>query len=276
MKKLIILFAAISVLAYSDTYKKENKTLRNSAGTIKIDGKTYDSVAQDRRVRFVILHYTAVDRDQSINILTKQQVSSHYLITDNSSDPVYNLVSEDNRSWHAGDSSWGRLGNLNDSSVGIEIVNMGYTGTSENMSFYPFTEDQIKKVAVLLKDIIARYNLEPTSILGHSDIAPQRKQDPGPLFPWETLYREYQIGMWYDDETKNSFMNTDITMITPLEVQNQLEKFGYKVNKTGQYDKQTTNVIRAFQFHFRPAKYDGVMDTETYAVLLALNFKYKK
>ena len=82
--------------------------------------------------------------------------------------------------------------------------------------------------------------------------------------------------MWYDDETKNSFMNTDITMITPLEVQNQLEKFGYKVNKTGQYDKQTTNVIRAFQFHFRPAKYDGVMDTETYAVLLALNFKYKK
>ena len=276
MKKLVILFAVMSVLAYSDTYKKENKTIRNSAGTVKIDGKTYNSVAQDRRVRFVILHYTAVDKDQSVNILTKQQVSSHYLVTDDSSDPVYNLVSEDNRSWHAGESSWGRLSNLHDSSVGIEIVNMGYTGTNGEMSFYPFTDDQIKKVAVLLKDIIARYNLEPTSILGHSDIAPQRKQDPGPLFPWEELYKDYQIGMWYDEDAKSSFMTSYSTLTTPFEVQAQLEKFGYKVDKTGQYDKQTTNVIRAFQFHFRPAKYDGIMDSETYAILLALNTKYKK
>ena len=144
------------------------------------------------------------------------------------------------------------------------------------MSFYPFTDDQIKKVAVLLKDIIARYNLEPTSILGHSDIAPQRKQDPGPLFPWEELYKDYQIGMWYDEDAKSSFMTSYSTLTTPFEVQTQLEKFGYKVDKTGQYDKQTTNVIRAFQFHFRPAKYDGIMDSETYAILLALNTKYKK
>ena len=276
MKKLVVLWVVMSILAYSDTYKKENKTIRNSAGVVKIDGKTYNSVAQDRRVRFVILHYTAVDRDQSVNILTKQEVSAHYLVTDNPSDPVYNLVSEDNRSWHAGESNWGRLSNLNDSSVGIEIVNLGYTATNGEMSFYPFTDDQIKKVAVLLKDIIARYELEPTSILGHSDIAPQRKQDPGPLFPWEELYKDYQIGMWYDEETKNSFMTSYTTAITPLEVQTQLEKFGYKIEKTGQYDKQTANVIRAFQFHFRPAKYDGVMDSETYAILLALNLKYKK
>lgn len=276
MKKLIILLGIISMIGFADTYKKENKTLRNDAGTIKVDGKTYDSVAQDRRVRFVILHYTAVDREQSVKILTNQQVSSHYLITDKAAEPVYNLVSEDNRSWHAGLSNWGRLSNLNDSSVGIEIVNLGFVEENGNMVFFPYTDDQIKKVAVLLKDIIKRYDLEPTSILGHSDIAPQRKQDPGPLFPWEELYNKYQIGMWYDNETKNAFLSSYAGTPTALDVQTQLEKFGYSVNKTGQYDKQTTNVIRAFQFHFRPSKYDGVMDSETYAILMALNLKYKK
>ena len=277
MKKLIVLLSIISAVTYSATYTKENKTIKNDAGNIKIDGKTYDAVAQDRRVRFVILHYTAVDKDQSIKILTNQQVSAHYLITDDDKEPVYNLVSEDNRSWHAGESNWGRLSNLNDSSVGIEIVNMGFTEANGSLTFYPFTDAQVKKPAELLKDIINRYDLPATSILGHSDIAPQRKQDPGPLFPWEELYKKYQIGMWYDDDTKNSFINSySVATTSPLEVQTQLEKFGYKVNKTGQYDKQTTNVIRAFQFHFRPSNYDGMMDSETYAILQALNLKYDK
>ena len=276
MKKLIILFSMMSVIGYSAGYGKESKTIKNDAGSIKVDAKTYNSVAQDRRVRFVILHYTAIEKDLSIKSLTTKEVSAHYLVTDDDKDPVYNLVSEDNRSWHAGESSWGRLTNLNDSSVGIEIVNMGFTETNGSLSFYPFTDDQIKKVAVLLKDIIKRYELEPTSILAHSDIAPQRKQDPGPLFPWEELYKDYQIGMWYDDETKESFMSLNQTQtFTPFEVQAQLEKFGYKVDKTGQYDKQTQNVIRAFQFHFRPSNYDGIMDSETYAILQALNLKYK-
>ena len=137
MKKLIILFSMMSVIGYSAGYGKENKTIKNDAGSIKVDAKTYNSVAQDRRVRFVILHYTAVNKEQSVNILINQQVSAHYLITDDDKDPVYNLVSEDNRSWHAGESSWGRLTNLNDSSVGIEIVNMGFTETNGSLSFYP-------------------------------------------------------------------------------------------------------------------------------------------
>ena len=95
------------------------------------------------------------------------------------------------------------------------------------------------------------------------------------MFPWEELYKDYQIGMWYDEDAKSSFMTSYSTLTTPFEVQTQLEKFGYKVDKTGQYDKQTTIVIRAFQFHFRPSNYDGIMDSETYAILQALNLKYK-
>ena len=101
---------------------------------------------------------------------------------------------------------------LNDTSIGIEIVNPGYTTDASGAKIFPdFDEHQMKKVAALVKDIVTRYNIPPTNILAHSDIAPTRKQDPGPLFPWKRLYDEYQVGMWYDETAKQTFLNQILT-----------------------------------------------------------------
>lgn len=125
--------------------------------------------------------------------------------------------------------------------------------------------------------------IPPTHILAHSDIAPTRKQDPGPLFPWKRLYDEYQIGMWYDDSTKETIypraleeitlLYNDINFITA--VQQRFKKLGYEINITGQWDGQTKSVIEVFQYHFRPTLYNGILDAETWAILQALNEKYK-
>lgn len=147
----------------------------------------------------------------------------------------------------------------------------------------PFDEAQVKKVAALVKDIVTRYNIPATNVLAHSDIAPTRKQDPGPLFPWKRLYDEYQIGMWYDDAikqgyydlaTSTGFQNTYNDAAFILNVQSQLQKFGYGLDLTGKWDDATKKTIEAFQYHFRPQNYDGIMDAETFSILQALNQKY--
>ena len=165
--------------------------------------------------------------------------------------------------------------NLNDSSLGIEIVNDG----DVSGQFVPYKSFQIKNVAVLVKYLAEKYDIPATNIIGHSDIAPQRKSDPGPLFPWKELYTKYNIGMWYEEATKRSYENqysSGLSNIPVSEMQKELKKFGYSIEITNQWDKQAKNVVRAFQHHFRPSRYDGVMDVETYAILKALNEKYNK
>ena len=123
----------------------------------------------------------------------------------------------------------------------------------------------------------------PTNILAHSDIAPTRKQDPGPLFPWKKLYEEHQIGMWYDEEKKQGFYPSALDDITILyedasfirKVQTSFKSFGYDIQITGMWDKQTKSVIEAFQYHFRPENYNGILDAETWSILQALIQKYK-
>ena len=182
-------------------------------------------------------------------------------------------MDENKRAWHAGVSDWKGRNNLNDTSIGIEIVNDGdVSGT-----FVPYKDFQIKEVAVLVKYLADKYEIPATNILGHSDIAPQRKSDPGPLFPWRELYTQYNIGMWYDNETKNNYereYETKLSMTPVSDVQRELNKFGYGISITGSWDKQTKNVIKAFQHHFRPSNYNGEMDVETFAILKALNEKY--
>lgn len=207
--------------------------------------------------------------------MTENEVSAHYLVSDNKLEPVYSLVNENKRAWHAGVSDWKGRNNLNDTSIGIEIVNDGdVSGT-----FVPYKDFQIKEVAVLVKYLADKYEIPATNILGHSDIAPQRKSDPGPLFPWRELYTQYNIGMWYDNETKNNYereYETKLSMTPVSDVQRELNKFGYGISITGSWDKQTKNVIKAFQHHFRPSNYSGEMDVETFAILKALNEKYNK
>lgn len=248
--------------------------------------KTYfPSLGQGFRQRFLILHYTALDNEKSINVLTQQAVSSHYLVNDLPDNEIYQLVDENKRAYHAGVSYWRNTTRLNDNSIGIEIVNTGYTPDSlGKKQFYSFPDYQFRKVAALAKDIVERYMIPPTNVLAHSDIAPNRKQDPGPLFPWKRLYEEYQIGMWYDDSTKQSLYAPALEEIMIsyneikfiLKVQEAFNKFGYDIKITGIWDKQTQKVIEAFQYHFRPDNYEGVLDAETWAILQALLIKYPR
>ena len=257
----------------TNTQRGGTETISNSAGTVKVDASSYNSQGQDYRQKFIILHYTAGNRDSSLKTLTENEVSAHYLVSDDKSEPVYSLVDENKRAWHAGVSDWKGRNNLNDTSIGIEIVNGGdVSGT-----FVPYKDFQIKEVAVLVKYLADKYEIPATNILGHSDIAPQRKSDPGPLFPWRELYTQYNIGMWYDNETKNNYereYETKLSMTPVSDVQRELNKFGYGISITGSWDKQTKNVIKAFQHHFRPSNYNGEMDVETFAILKALNEKY--
>src|SRR5690606_14223956 len=111
--------------------------------------------------------------EKSVEVLTQQTVSSHYLIQDYDDDDIYILVGENERAWHAGASYWMGRTNINDSSIGIEIVNPGYSKYQGEMWFYPFPEHQFKKIAELAKDIVKRYELDPTFVVAHSDVAPQ-------------------------------------------------------------------------------------------------------
>ncbi|WKS95811.1 N-acetylmuramoyl-L-alanine amidase [Riemerella columbina] len=247
--------------------------------------QNFPSVAQNFRQRYLILHYTALDNDASVRVLTQRGVSAHYLVSDFQDHEIWQLVDENKRAYHAGISYWRNTTGMNDNSIGIEIVNRGYTADAEgNKQFYPFPEHQFRKVAALVKDIVTRYNIPPTQILAHSDIAPTRKQDPGPFFPWKRLYDEYQIGMWYDADTMQNFYATatsdiDYNYDSPsfiFKVQTAFKDFGYNITPTGNWDDTSKKVIEAFQYHFRPERCDGILDPETWAILQALSVKYPK
>jgi N-acetylmuramoyl-L-alanine amidase len=273
----------------ADATKNDNTISYGSIVTAKPNNysviKTYfPAMAQNFRQKYLIIHYTALDDDKSVKVLTEQTVSAHYLVNDVDDKEIYQLVDENKRAYHAGISAWRKDKNLNDNSIGIEIVNAGYTtDATGKKTFVPFPEYQFKKVAALAKDIVTRYMIPPTSILGHSDITPTRKHDPGAYFPWERLYKEYQLGMWYDNAVKQNFYDQAIkgdfeiqveTSPFIFKVQTMLSTLGYDIQPSGAWDDAIKKTIEAFQCHFRPQNYDGILDPETYAILQALNQKY--
>ncbi|TCT08494.1 N-acetylmuramoyl-L-alanine amidase [Paralcaligenes ureilyticus] len=235
-------------------------------GGLRID-RSIQAKSQDSRVELVVLHYTAADRAQSLKILSEQNVSSHYLITDDAVPHVYQLVGEDRRAWHAGISQWYGRNNLNAASIGIEIVNQG----PEGVHWAAYTPAQISTVITLLRGIIQRHQIKPYNVVGHSDIAPQRKTDPGPAFPWKQL-AQAGIGRWYDEAQaglyKRQFEREGLPDVCWF--QKELERLGYQTSTSGVLDLATKNVIAAFQMHYRPSRYDGMPDAETAAILKAL------
>jgi N-acetylmuramoyl-L-alanine amidase len=242
------------------------------------------AAGQNERVRFLVMHYTALDDRLSLKTLTQDKVSAHYLIPQKpkyikSKPVVLQLVDEKKRAWHAGVSTWNGRSNLNDTAIGIEIVNPGYTDKLlGGRTWYPYNEKQIAAVALLAKDIIDRYQISPDNVIGHSDIAPLRKQDPGKLFPWGTL-AAIGIGAWPDQLTVNKYLSgrkpsdpADISIIQDL-----LKKYGYdQIPQNGILDENTRKTISAFQMHFRPTDIRGNADAETEAIARALNEKYRK
>ncbi|MCE3254849.1 MAG: N-acetylmuramoyl-L-alanine amidase [Rickettsiaceae bacterium] len=225
--------------------------------------KQVPSPAFNERIRFLILHYTAQDFPTSLKLL-QDKVSVHYLVSDCPVE-ILQLVDNNKRAWHAGESSWGNRDNLNDTSIGIEIVNL-------DGNFNPYNEEQIEAVIFLCKKIIKDYQIAPNFVLGHSDIAPLRKLDPGSLFPWQKLY-ENGIGAMPNEEDVKDF-EEKISIPTALELQENLAKYGYKIDLTGEFDEQTKAVLDAFRRHFCPDLIGQEIDKRSYATLLALIKKY--
>ncbi|MGM8870255.1 N-acetylmuramoyl-L-alanine amidase [Psychrobacter sp. 2Y5] len=265
-------------------------TLKQQVATTEsfiVDSETYQSTGKSQRIKSIVLHYTVSDNERSIQLLTQGQVSAHYLIMDSDDDKIYSLVPESERAWHAGDGGFAGRTILNDTSIGIEIVNKGIQPQylkalkDSELEYHPyshfveFDELQIKKVAQLVQDIARRYEISPKNIIGHADLAPSRKIDPGAKFPWQRLYIDYGIGAWYDEADKQLFID-QVLLATPTipEVKQAFRDYGYQINSTDEWDKASRDVIYAFQLHFRPLNPTGIMDIETYAILKALNKKY--
>lgn len=248
----------------------------------QIDNKKYVAKGKNERIQFIVIHYTAGSNEASIRELTSERVSSHFLIPSGKDEKIYNLVPENERAWHAGVSAFRGRTNINDTSIGIEIVNEGIYEKYRNYETYnlyehyvDYEEMQIEKVAQLIKDLSLKYKIPARNILAHSDIAPSRKKDPGAKFPWKRLYDEYQIGAWYEEEDKLLFMNQEeFSKKSIKELKQELKDYGYEINDTDEWDKQSRDVIYAFQLHFNPKNLSAEMDLETYAILKALNKKY--
>ena len=232
---------------------------------------SHASANHDSRIQFVVVHYTSASLERSLQLLTHGEVSSHYLIGDDKGATIYKLMDENLRSWHAGESEWDGRTWLNSSSIGIEIVNPGFTDTPTGRVWYPYTEDQVQSLIVLLKDISKRHGIKPRDIIGHSDIAPLRKLDPGPLFPWKRLASE-GLGIWPNEQSVARQQMLFAEQLPSISwFQAQLARLGYASPQTGELDVATRHVIAAFQMHFRPARFDGTPDAQTAALLLVLN-----
>lgn len=220
--------------------------------------------AGGRKPDMLVLHYTgmataegALDRLCS----PRSEVSSHYLVHEDGR--IVQLVAEAHRAWHAGRSLWKGQADLNSASIGIEIVNPGHDGD------YPdFPEAQVAAVIELCRNCVERWAIAPERVLAHSDIAPQRKADPGEKFPWRSLFTA-GIGHWVAESASGGgrfFQRGDRGQ--PIEaLQSMLRLYGYDADINGLFDDKTNAVVTAFQRHFRPSRVDGVADVSTIETL---------
>lgn len=233
----------------------------------------YRSPNHDSRIRYLVIHFTQLDFERSVRALTRgegpRRVSSHYLVGE---DPptIYRLVEEERRAWHAGQSYWRGDTALNASSIGIEIVNMG-DDAAAGVNFADYPPAQIDAVVSLVRDIVSRHGIAPHRILGHSDIAPQRKTDPGPKFPWRRLAEEGLVP-WPDLEAVAAAQSAHELALPPVAwFQQGLDALGYEVPRHGEADEATRRVIANFQMRYRPQRYDGTPDAQTAALLEVMN-----
>lgn len=246
----------------------------------------YTAPSHSSRVHHLVLHYTDGDEARSLATLTGPNVSAHYVVPLPArwvygQPRIYQLVDESRRAWHAGVSAWQHRHNLNDTSIGIEIVNRGPTDTTQGRVWAPYPPHQIDAVIALARDIIARHGIDPTDVVGHADIAPSRKIDPGPRFPWRQLHAA-GIGAWPDDASVAHYLaRFRHNPPTLIQLQCALAAYGYPITLSGRLDDRTRDVLRAFQMHFRPDDYllsandNGQPNAETAATLWALLEKYR-
>ncbi|MDR3435781.1 N-acetylmuramoyl-L-alanine amidase [Telmatospirillum sp.] len=220
----------------------------------------FDQRPADVPVDMLVLHYTGMpDRDRALARLLDPaaEVSAHYLIDEDGT--CYRLVGEDFRAWHAGRSAWRGFGNVNARSVGIELVNPGH-----EFGYRPFPDRQMAALIDLAQGILRRHPIPPRNVVGHSDVAPRRKEDPGEFFNWKAL-AEQGIGVW------PTVSGNSLPAGTVDDWRDLLAAWGYDiVDQPGESGEAGRAALVAFQRHFRPARFDGVADAETIRTLRAL------
>jgi N-acetylmuramoyl-L-alanine amidase len=219
----------------------------------------------------LLLHYTGMASSSAA--LSKlcdgapangPKVSAHYFVDEDGT--VIQCVAEARRAWHAGLSSWEGHEDINSRSIGIEIVNPGH-----EFGYPDFPERQIAAVVALCADILGRRRIRPDRVLGHSDVAPARKRDPGEKFPWQRL-ADAGIGLWVESPAMRTgaVLEPSARGDAVTELQRSLAAYGYGIEPTGTYDAATADVVTAFQRHFRPALVDARADPSTIDTLARL------
>ena len=203
--------------------------------------KNFDS--RKYKIQFIVLHYTETENlEKAIDLLTskKRKVSCHFVV--DTDGQIYNLVSESKRAWHAGESSWKGLQDMNSRSIGIEIVNPG----EKKLKNYP--KAQIKQLINLIHFLEEKFKIPFYNILGHSDIAPYRKIDPGKHFPWKELHKK-KIGLWVEI---NQIINRSLSEKESNEFLENLYRIGYQHPKKNNFKTNSFMIINAFHRHFVP------------------------
>lgn len=211
----------------------------------------------------LVLHYTgmedchdALDRMCDPNF----EVSAHYCIDRNGD--VYQLVEESQKAWHSGLSYWRGKENVNENSIGIEVVNNGH-----EWGYQSFPEEQMNAVISLSQQIIERHDIKPYNIVGHSDIAPLRKEDPGEKFPWDVLAKRHDIGIFCDHDSDDinlddpSYDSHIYTVGEIIDVKKKLADIGYYIHPSDNLDEQFHKVMTAFYRRFFPARIDMQQNT---------------
>jgi len=224
-------------------------------------------------VSILVLHYTGMESGAAARERLcdpEAEVSAHWLVHEDGN--VESLVSEDKRAWHAGVGSWNGITDINSASIGIEMVNGGHNVRQPDGSLPPYPDAQILAVIKLAKDIVTRHDIKPHNIVGHADIAPDRKEDPGEHFPWAGLAAA-GVGYW-----PGGTLDDDRILFEPGDrdrgisiIQRGLADLGYGASVTGTLDESTQGIIRAVQRRYRPSKIDGVIDMSVMEILKRLS-----
>ena len=212
-----------------------------------------------KSIKFVIIHYTGMQSEiESIKRLKnpRYKVSCHYLI--NRKGEITRMVKEKHIAWHAGKSKWKKFMNLNKYSIGIELVNKGH-----EYGYQSFSTKQINSLIVLCKNLKKKYSIQKENFLGHSDVAPLRKNDPGEKFPWKKLSK-CNFGNWYEGSLKN-FQFINLKKVENLFFKN-LYKIGYRYFKIRKREKSDKLIIRSFQQHYLPQNVTGKIDKKTFKI----------
>ncbi|MFQ5783284.1 MAG: N-acetylmuramoyl-L-alanine amidase [Alphaproteobacteria bacterium] len=229
----------------------------------------HDARPEGVAVDVLVLHYTGMENAETALARLcdpAARVSAHYLVDEDGT--IFRLVAESRRAWHAGVSFWRGCDDVNAVSIGVEIVNPGH-----EFGYRPYPEAQMAAVEALCRDIVARHPIPARNVVGHSDVAPGRRADPGELFDWPRLAAA-GVGLWPEDNPVRGEMGLALARgdagRAVADAQGALAEFGYAVPRHGAYDEATADAVAAFQRHFRPCRVDGVLDPETAQRLFAV------